>query len=277
MEQKKQEEQYKMATVAERGHNLPIGYKEATGGLARTFSFRRWTMKQERELGEVRAKLKNASLPEYVMAILGVMTTNIGSMDIQAMTEAERQLIFGQMFMPDVLYMYICLRLMALGNELDIALTCPKCGQDQTFQADVGSIDVRYVENPEDTVFTHTLREPIKLRNREITQFKMGHSRWGALIAGGITNLSEAKSTIISGSIIGINDEMTNVVDSELDDLCKKDIEDLVKKIDNAAVGPDMSVEGACSALQKNGKPCKAEFKSQIDWGYDSFFAGSSR
>jgi hypothetical protein len=276
-EETKQEEQFKTTTIGERGNYLPIGFKEPNGGLARAFSFRRWTMKQEKELGEVREKLNKASLPEYVMAILGLMTTNIGSIDIQSMKDAERQLVFGQMFMADVLYMYICLRLQALGNELDIELKCPSCGAKQTFTADVGSIDVRHIERPEMSCFVHTLRDPIRIRNKEVTKFQLGHSRWGALVTGGISNVSEAKSTIIAGSVIGINDEITDIMESELDDISKKDLEDLVQKINKAAVGPDMSVEGSCSATLKNGKPCKAEFKSQIDWGYDSFFAGSSR
>lgn len=260
-------------TLKDLGGQLPIGMQEGNS-LVKDMLHKEWKLKQERELGEMRDKHRDANVAQYVSMILGTMYTALGSLDLKDMSLSDKRGKIGRMFMGDVFYAYMWLRCAALGTVLDTNITCPSCSFKFKQPADLNSVEVTCADDPADLAWTYKLLTPIDIQGQPITYFEMGPAKWrtleGADISGGM-NTGAIKAMIIRGSIAKVP-EMTKggLSESDLDELAKRDVEALTLDIDSHGFGPDMSLEERCPR-------CRHDYKVSIDWGYDSFFGGSSR
>jgi hypothetical protein len=271
------ETKIKKTTLAELGPKLPIGIVDSkTGTLGKVFSVRPWRLKEERELGKIRAANENASVAQYVAMILATMCTRFGNHDFEKMKFEERRLILSSAYMADVFYAYIWLRRDAIGSELSLKITCSNsnCHTNFEFTGDLGSIDVGEVDSLVDTEWIYKLKTPITVRGKLIEHFKFGPSRWNTLetIPAGTRRFDTgaAKSAIIRGSILEAGElGAIPLVDDELDELTKFDLERITTAINERPVGPTMSIEGKCTS-------CGAPFEHAIEWATDNFFEPSS-
>lgn len=262
-------------TLKKRGHLLPLGLPDAGGGLALDFEFKRWRGAQEREVGRLKAASKEKG--DFVAQLLSFMCTKVGPHNFETMTPEAKQIIIGQMHMGDVMYMYVCLRVQALGPSVKMDLTCPRCNKEFKFDADLNSLEVRTAKTLEDVKWSYTLLDPFPLRGKEAVQFNMAPVRWAAMEASmlkmletGDVNHGLAKLDVIRSSIRSVEGHgQMMLTDHELDELSKLDIETVVDLVDDREVGPDMSLEEKCPR-------CKRGFRTSLDWGYESFFTTSS-
>lgn len=264
----------KPQTMAERGPVLPLGIGDTGGTLHQDLSVRPWRMKEERELGALRDEHKSANLAEYVSMVLATMCTRLGPHDMDGMKFAERRLVIGQMFMADVFYAYVWLRIQALGADLPIKFNPRWSAEAVTVHADLNTVEVVSAKSVEEASWQYELKNPIEIRGVEVTEFKLAPPRWSTLesieaIGGGSNDTGLQKSALIRSSVVeceGISGSLM-LTDSELDELTKLDIETLTRLMDDKNLGPVMVVEG-----KHRGNP----YRVPIDWGYDSFFAISS-
>jgi len=187
----------------------------------------------------------------------------------------QKQLAIGQMFLGDVFYAYVWLRIQSLGPSLSLTLTCPGCQQKiENFIADLDSIEVQTCDSLVDACWDYHLINPMTIRGSEVTDLVMGPARWNALemLKGG--GLGVAKPAMIQASIhaIGTKEDgkQSVITEAELDDMTKRDIEALTTQIDKHSIGPNMAVEGNCGH-------CSRPFRLPIDWGYDGFFGDSTQ
>lgn len=255
------------------GPQLPVGVPSGSG-LIKDMSHKEWKLKHEKELGELRDKHRDANVAQYVSMILGTMYNVLGDLDLASMSLSDKRGKIGRFYMADVFYSYMWLRLVALGNVLETHVTCPSCSFKFVKQGDLHTVEVECAEKFEDLLWTYQLQNPIEIQGQKVTHFEMAPAKWrsleGADVTGGM-NTGAIKAMIIRGSINKVPEMIKGALsDSDLDELSKRDIEGITRAIDDHAVGPDMSIEGKCPR-------CHNAFKASIDWGYDSFFGGSSR
>ena len=266
----------KKKTLLEFGAFLPLGI-EQNGTLSREVAVRPWRLKEEKELSTIFDE-KGAKMDRYVMAVLSTMFTRIGPHDFAALVPAQKQVAISQMFMADVFFAYLFLRVQAMGNELTFDLTCPKCREQFPFTVDLNTVEIRSVEKLADASWDYKVRTPFPVRSKKVLELRLSPPRWSALqeITELGMNPGVMKSGMISGSITGIkfeggkDFETLPLAKHELDEMTKYDLEKLTTSIDEASLGPDMSIEVKCSK-------CRNEYKTSIEWTAESFFGISSR
>lgn len=259
-------------TMGELGATLPLGTKDLNGVLQRSIVTKPWRLKEEKELGALRDRYKDANVAQYVSMVLGTMCTRLGHHDFTAMKPEERRIHIGQMWMGDVFYAYCYLRRDALGSDLATRVACPHCGHKFQLHANLDTLEVHTGDSIEAFQQTYKLRHPFTIRGKPVESLVLGPARWNALegITGRI-NTGTAKAALIRGSIHAIpGHEGVVLAPHELDELSKRDLEAITGLLDANVMGPDMAISGECPR-------CSESFRTSIDWGYDGFFGISSQ
>lgn len=273
----------KTVTLAEQGPILPIGTLDQDSNLVKAFTTRNWTFKQERVLGERRRDMgsEGDNMARYVSAVLATMCPQLGAHDFSRDEERElNEIRVGQMWLPDVMYAYVYLRYKALGHELPMTLTSPYTKKEFKWSGDLTTLSIKVPSTPEDAYWDYELRDPFEIRGKLATSFKMGPQRWNVaeqLNPGNSTDAT-AKAAAIRSSIHGVAGlPPLALIDEDLDDMTKRDIEGLASAIDVNGVGPIMvlDVEDPTVEVSAGGK--RRTFHQQVDWRYDNFFAISSQ
>ncbi len=276
----KTEKSIKKITLEQLGMVMPIGIATPDGSYSKSFSMKRWRMKEERELGELRDQNRDSSVGQFVASVLSFMCTSIGTNDFDKMKSTEKIVHISQMYVGDVFYIYTWLRIKSLGSQLKLDIKCPNCSNKFKFTADLNTVEVDVCEKAEDAFWDYKLREPFEIRGRLVTELRMGPPKWITLEnmkgIGGL-NTGAAKAGMIIGSIINIVDWKDSngkpmpvaLAMAELDEMSKADIEKITSLMDKNAVGPNMSIEGECPR-------CRYNYNMAIDWSYDNFFGISS-
>lgn len=272
-EQTEAEDSRSITTIQERGPVLPLGIADSGGTLHQDVAVRPWRMKEERELGDLRDQHKDANLATYVGIVLATMCTRLGPHDFTGMDLVQKRLVISQMFMADVFFAYVWLRIQSLGAEFPITFQPSWSNKELKIKADLNTTEVKLAKDYESALWEYELNTPIKIRGKQVTAFKLGPQRWSALeqhdAVGSSANQGMAKSIIILASVVGCREIDGPVVltEHEIDELSKLDLERLAFHIDEHTLGPRMAVEGVHKGRQ---------FRAPIDWGYDGFFGISS-
>lgn len=274
-------EQKPHSTIAEIGPVLPLGVLGDDGVLHKDIAVRPWRMKEERELGSLRDQNKDASIFQYVGMVLATMLTRLGPHDLDApgMTLQKKRFLIGQLAMCDVLYAYIWLRMQALGEKMDISVTCPQCASKiENWSADLGTVEVTTAQSAEEATWSHKLHNPFVVRGKMVGCLVLGPPRWNSLeqlqsrSGPGMAKPAVIRASIVSALTKDGEKEVEQVVlaDHEIDEMSKRDIEAIAAEVNDKSIGPKMVVEGDCNF-------CSNHIVLPIDWGYDNFFASSSR
>lgn len=271
-------EKYKELTLLEQGANLPVGILDPASRPVRSIEVRRWRLREEKMLAEL--VRPGTNMAQYVTSVLATMCTRLGVHDFEGsgMKPEVRSAAVSSMWMADVWYAYVWLRYKSLGKVVKMTLTCAKCGLEYPYQADLETLRVRTIERAEDASWSYELREPIKIRGKQVSKLGFGLQRWAAVETIFGTNSGAAKAAAIAGAIRTINDEKEELVFSEndVDELSKQDFEGIIAQMDEQFVGPNMAIE-----ISRDDRPCPkkcpVEGRVAIDWSYNSFFGSSSR
>lgn len=266
----------KKILLKELGPVLPMGL-EVNGELKRNLETKRWTFKEEKKLGELKKDEKGEGMGRYVTKLISSLFKTFAGLDFEKISLEEKILRLSQAWGGDIFYAYCWLRYKTLGNILRLNLKCSRCKKDFIFDVDLGTIEVSYADKIEPFTFDYELEEPFEIRKQKVKGFKIQPPKWNMYEK--TTELGEftkgegqIKQSLIHNCIYGLIGEEKQIIlmQEELDEMTKIDIEKLSSKIDDVNLGPDMSVDAVCSN-------CKYEFKSMISWGYDNFFGVSSR
>jgi len=259
--------------LPEHGPSLPIGVLDQSGQYRRDVALRPWTMKQEKALGALLGDEFN--LVQYIEAAIGRMCTQLGPHGLETMEPEKQTVVLSQMWMADVFFTYLLIRVHSLGNLLPLKLVCPHCGAHFDHTVDLNTVEIRSVERVEDAYWEYEVRRPFEIRGKKAEKLLMGPPRWSSLVQmpGSPRNFGDLKEGIALGSIrevMGHGHGQMVLVADELDEMEKEDIEVLTRAIDEHSIGPDMSIEGVC-------KSCRKDYVVPIEWGNRDFFAPSSR
>ena len=258
------------------GPQLPLGIVDSAKTYHKEIAARVWKLGTERELGDLRDKNRDSNFAQYVSMILGTMCTKLGPHAFDGKPLADKSVLVSQMYMADVLYAYIWLRVESLGPNLNVEVKCPTCNGTFPFAADLNTLEVTCADSVEAAQWDYTLKHPIKVRGRECKALRFGPTRWNAMESTSASqfNSGQMKADIVRYSIHEVGHdgetfEAMPISEHELDELSKFDFETLAYLIDKNAIGPDMSIKDKC-------RLCSRPFVTSIDWGYESFFAISS-
>jgi len=256
---------------------------DTSGKYHKDILVRAWKLREERELGTLVKHQQSARFGQYVAIVLAHMCTQLGHHDfgskvvkdkiVNKKLLSERLAIVNDMYMGDVLFAYLWLRVQSMGTELPIQLSCPRCREKIPFKADLDSLEVRSVDRVEDSEWRYKLATPIEIRNQEIVDLLIRPPRWSALKSAGSDggNFGELKASMIHSSVYAAGDmEPLPLAPHEFDELTKLDFETLTADIDAQSVGPDLMVELDCSA-------CSRQIRTSIEWASEDFFGVSSR
>jgi hypothetical protein len=260
--------------LSERGSTLPIGILDSSGNVHRGIECREWRLKEEKELGQALEKVEVTRMGQYISTVIGTLCTQLGPFKLDTMKPAERSVIISNLWMPDVFFAYLWLRVQTMGNILNLKLGCPHCGTRFDYSADLNSVNINSVEKFEDALWGYHPIKSLELRGKKVSEMTMGPARWAAIDALGDKvgkNFGIMKAGLILGSIYSVDGVGGQAyADHELDGMYKIDVETLTNQIDRSSLGPDMSVEDVCGKCGKN-------YRSTLDWGNESFFGISSR
>lgn len=267
-------------TLEEYGDRLPIGIMH-DGSVYKDIVTKPWRTKDERELGK---KIPpDAGMAEHVSTIVANMCSRLGPHEMDKLSDGRKALVVSMMYMCDVFYVYTLLRVKAMGPKLKTMITCPRpgCNVEFPYVGNLNTLEVSTVENINDIIWEYKLQDPIEIRKKLVTSFKMGYAKWNMLESNsGNTNVPEVKTYTILDSILGINDEeeYSPLIIDDLDELSRRDFQGLIEGINENFLGPNMSIEGQCSP-----EVCKKfhrgghKFMLPIDWRYENFFGSSSQ
>lgn len=269
----KEEKTKVIKTLGELGNVLPIH----TVKQNRSFSFKEWDMDIEEKLSEIQAKAK--SVGEFVRKMMNLLLDEFQGQDWEKLSEEERIISLSQIHFPNMMYLYIALRVEELGHELAFdGFTCPHCAKLITdYIADLRTLEIIIKDNEESLSQIYELKKPIMIGDKTVTELKIGITQWGSLEkvpAEKSNNGAAVKRALFESSIQGAlknGEPIDGFIDLKtvVKKLKKIDIERISKLITENNGGPDMKVGGSCPH-------CNAEFVKPIDWGYEIFFDSSS-
>ena len=267
----------RLVTLSDWGQKLPVGVPDSEGRLNKSFTTRPFKTRDEKFLGKL--KKPSMTMAQYVSMVVAHLCPQVGPYDFsdEKMKVEEKSARLQQMYMGDIYYMYCWLRHEAIGDKLSLRFTCPTCRQEQPFQGDLKSLEVKVVDELEALRWVYDLHHPIRVRGTEVKRFQMSSPKWSAAV-NAFGQEGDAKAAIAKGSVVALNDSPDALIltDAEIDELSKLDLEDVCDGVDERYVGPNMSIEGTCQS-----KVCEAiggtEFRLSINWDYDNFFSGSSK
>lgn len=269
----------KRTTMGALGKTLPIG-SLVSGTLVKELTTKPWKTRDERELG--REKKQDTTPAQYISLILRRMCPTLGTFKASEHTGDDARekalLALGRQYSGDVLFAYIRVRIEAIGTHIPLEVKCNSCGQKFKFNGDLESVDVFSVEDPRDLIWSFELEDEAEVRGKPVKSFRMGPTRWSVMdeamargARGNMIDEAAVKLAQVRGSIVGINDDDTEVslAEPELDDLSKRDFERLVAETNDHALGPKLTIDGNCPH-------CGAEFSQVVSWRHDDFFSTSS-
>lgn len=267
-------------TMAELGNKLPIGILDSDGRLHKDIVTKPWKTRDERELGK---KLSSdTQISDHVPIVVANMCSRIGPHNMDELDDVKKSLILSTMYMADVFYAYTLLRIKTMGARLPLTVNCPRggCGVSFPYVGDLNSVEVVAVDDIDAILWRYDLEDPIEIRRKRVTHFKMAYPKWSVMDQSRGANEADVKAHVILASVVGLNDEDTPVALSmaELDEVSKRDFEGLQNGINDNFLGPKMGIEGkctptVCSRFKRGG----FDFKLPIDWSFKSFFGSSSR
>lgn len=272
----------KITTLEELGYRLPCGTVDTTTGqLDKSIAFRTWNLRREKQLGKIKTSSAGESVMTFMSAVLTIMCTRLGGLrpgydeagglKMKPQAFAQLRLQTSNLVLEDVLYTWLLLKCVTTGYDLKVDGNCPHCRQEAHILADLKTTTIKYVDSFDELFWTYTLKDPVQVRGKEISELKLGPARWSVLEhtkASGIDTGGQ-KADLIYGSVEEVGElGKIALLDTELDELSKRDIEAIAAEMDARAIGPDMRVDYTC-------EKCFRAAKLQIDWNYDTFFGFS--
>jgi len=267
-------EEETLPTLREVGKVLPIGFVDHTGTKHRDFELAEWDWEMEEKLGDLAEQNPDMPLNQYVSEVIGHAVKRIGSVDLSRMKRSQRRLLARSLYFSDALYLYVWIRIEALGHGLRLDRFKHRCGKwIDGFVGDLRTLEVKsYDEIPRRRV---VLEHGVKYGGERRTVFVVGPIKWAFMEADDasvLKNSAKFKAETLRQGVVEIEGapEGPVVLTTEhLRSMKPREINRLVEEIDQCNGGAVMEVAGDCPH-------CKEDFRYAIDWSYDDFFAPSS-
>jgi len=259
-------------TAGELQNTMPVGVETTPGGTReRGFAFKPWRGRDERFVGSMRDKNRSMPAGQFATRVLAYFLTNWGNRSFEGLDDTARWHALASSYMADVLYAWCALRRSALGDTFAAELGCPLCRHRFDFEGNLTQLPVIIADEDEELRVPCVLSDGFDYLGNEAKVVTLEPSRWmmyEGLGQDGL-NLGAIKLRTIAASIVAIGDHETRVAHEQLDDLTKRDLEELYSAIADKQPGPDMRIKTSCPA-------CGMQIDRSFSWGYEAFFSATS-
>lgn len=259
-------------TVGALGYSLPVGAFLPTGERARTFAFKAWRSADELELGKIRDRDRTMSSGVFTARVLAHFLTEWCGQPLASLAGPERLLMLNRAWAGDVYHAWMQLRREALGNDLDMRVTCGTCRAAFDYSVDLGSVEESTIDSADDLRVPHRLRDGVEIGGETRRAMTLEPLRWAIYESLGDSgpglNIGAVKLGLVRGAAValeGCNPEVP-LPGGTWDDLTKFDLETLTARINDLQPGPTLAIETACPR-------CGSQVVRSISWTYDGFFS----
>lgn len=279
VKEKKLKEMYRVTTLGELGAKLPIAPRGIDGAILkdRDFSFREWDMEAEEKISQLQKDSINVG--DFTNRMLCLLLDQFCGQDFQSKRPEAQTLLLNQLEFPNIMYMYVFLRVEELSQYLKMDVGCPNCKKlIENYMVDLEDLEIHVKDTEHTRVQEYTLVKPIRLEDGKIvTGMMIDVAKWDSLESASrdiIENGGKMKAMLFKSSISGVL-EAKGPIDGFIstEKLIKKIKKIDIEKISNLVIknngGPSMVVGGKCPH-------CRTEFLKPLDWRYDYFFDSSS-
>lgn len=263
-----------LPTLGRVGKRLPTGFVDDRGTLHREFELVPWTFEVEEALGALAERERDMPLVAYTSEIIGAGLASLGAIDVTKLRRSERRLLVRRLFLSDALYLYVWIRLGALGPEMTLKrVRCSACGRTiPEYAADLRTMEVKVHETVPSAVVE--LERGVLYAGERRTKFRLSPIRWALLEdhPDALLNAAKLKLATIQQGVVGLEgapSEAIHLTAEHLRSMLPAEINRLVREIDRLGGGPVMEVRDV-------DPKCGREFRAPIPWTYDDFFAVSS-
>jgi hypothetical protein len=283
----------KMITVRELGAQLPVGFPQPDGSLAKAFTLRPYKSRIDRHIGHWEEANRDQfgsdqgkALAMKVAKFVSLIVESVGGKPL-ALTEdgdspEERQVEIAQWAFADVLYVYFFARINSLGEQLSVDAACSACGTqytgDNSLIFDLREADVRLVEKVEEMDLWYEVRKPFRLRDKKTMckSVRIAPMRWVTMMQPGVLSgsaMGQLGYRMLADSICGVNNDGSapyDFTDQEMDE---------VEKIDRVAIDRLAEQVGGGLSLRTvvtcDKKDCAQPISNPLNWSWDHFFGES--
>lgn len=272
------EEDSELPELREVGRVLPIGYYDNSGKLHRSFELVAWDWEVEEELGALAEKEGDMPMGVYVSEIIGTGLAKLGDLDFTRLKRSQRRLVVSRLFYSDAIYIYVHVRIAALGPHIRFErFKCEKCRKPTDFVGDLRTLEVKAYPEGEVPRKTVALDRPFAYGGKEVSRVDVGPLKWAFMETDDVatlTNPAKFRMATLKHGVVGlegIDGDVPIVLTREhAKQIGPAGINRLVLEIDELGGGAVMECAGRCVS-------CGYEFRRAIDWTYDNFFGRSSR
>lgn len=273
----------KEVTFQDLGYQLPVPL--AKDKPRPSFAFKTWRMPEEKKMSEIKSRNKNFG--KQVRESFDFMLKEFDGQSWASLDANTRKLLLNQMPFANIFYMWIMLRVDALGEKLLMQdMECPHCQATiSKFEADLMSMEVKcaglngnmeVVEYEQKACYE--LKKPMEIGEVLVTKIFHGFTPWDSMERlpndakpnMGLVKEQMLKSSYLGAGIEGSEKEAQISKELVLEALSKKDIEGYYVAIDKHNGGPVLAINYACPH-------CEKEVTQGLNWTYDYFFVNSSR
>lgn len=265
-----------LPTISEVGKVLPIGYRDATGAKHASFDLVDWDWELEESLGELVEQNQDMSMGTYISEVLGHGIRVLGEIDFTRLKRPQRRLVVANLYQADALYMYVWIRIGALGAKIGFdPFDCPRCRKKIDFVGDLRTLEVKVAgeEVPRGEV---ELDRPFEYGRTSVKKVFVGPLRWAFMETDDIsvlTNPAKFRLATLRHGVVGLEgvDHGAPIVltREHAKQIGSAGVNRIVAAIDELGGGVVMECAGTHA--------CGADFRRTIDWTYDNFFGRSSR
>lgn len=269
MEDKKDKKDKSVILLSELGNNLPI---EVVDKPSQEFTFRNWTMKEEKEIAGL--KKKKRTMGKFVPAVLSHMLLTLNGESFEDLNKNQKILALSQASIPNMMYLWVYLRIEALGDIVQMDVDCPKCEQtNKNSKFSLYQMDINVKKKDDPQTVKYNLIKPFNYGNEKVESLMISVTKWNAMQKANekvSTNEGLMEELMFEHSIIEINDKKEFFEKKQLiQNLSKRDIAGLSKAITDHNGGPSVNLTNNCEF-------CGEKYFQLINWNYDHFFGISS-
>jgi len=269
-----EEEKRDLPTLAEVGRVLPLGFADQNQDLHRDFELVPWNWDLEEELGQLAEENPEMVMPIYVSEVIGMGVARLGKLEVSKMKRSHRRLLVRSLYFTDALYLYVWIRIGALGHNLKLKpFKCGSCRRlIEDYVGDLRTLEVRTFDSiPSRRV---ELEHGVEYASKRLKVFHVGPIRWSFMESEEAVLKNPAKlrlHTLQQGvtKLEGAPEGPVYLTPDHLRTMQPREVNRLVQEVDQCNGGLVMEVRDRCPR-------CRAPFAEPINWSHDEFFAPSS-
>lgn len=257
---------------------LPCGYL-TNEAVHKEVSIREMILMDENVLNDPDYQKDNAAISELLARVikrLGPIENNDTAGERSEFPQEpsmQMRSAVKLLYLGDIQYASLIMRMLSLGPEYHVQVTCPGCGKRRPHVVDLSTIKKKEMPHPENEIVeielpSGTVVRAIHLRGAkagsDLNRLRQEHPRdySTAAIAHRLSEMKRPNSDIW--------EKIQGRAPDRLNRMTKLDVETLRERLNDETGGIDPSVEFTCKA-------CDTEFTEDIDLLQNTFFFPSAR